>query len=183
MLEAAKIIGCGIIYFLVVYLLVIRREARPILPWTVCIAVQSISTVFFYKIVGVVKGFLPEEQYGSLGMVIPSAMLFAVNIAVIFIMFGPVMNKIQNKNTTAVANEEEFRVAPLASVMSRNEPQPAAAGGISPDITIAFIRKMIAEGRKEEALKYLKMLAYCGKDEQSRKEAANMITELKATEN
>ena len=179
--EILKIIGCGVIYFLIVYLFVIRREAQPVIPWTVCILTQVTSTVFFQRAVSLFKTFLPEDRFGSLGMVIPSAILCVGNFAVIFLMFGKYMSKLEEKNSERHEAPDNIRVAPLPSVMplgteNKNDAESDA------DITIDYIEKMIAEGRKDEAMKYLKMIAYYGKDEQSRSEALSLIASLTGPE-
>ena len=179
-MQLLQILACGVIYFLIIYLFVIRREARPIIPWVVCILTQVVSIVFFYDVVALFKSFLPEEQYGSLGMVIPSALLCAVNLTVIFIMFGRVMDNINKKDAEPVRKEEKIRIAPLPSVVNQNAVREEKNDSES-DITIPFIEKMIAEGRKDEALKYLKMLAYYSKDEQTKKEASELIAKLNTT--
>lgn len=181
MIEVLQIVACGVIYFLVVYLFVIRREARPILPWTVCIATQVVSTVFFQDAKEwVMENVFPPEEYGNLGMVIPSALLLVVNLTVIFIMFGNVMTKIKSKDIETATVEEEFTITPLPSVMSENVGVKAEEKSEEDD-TLAFIEKMISEGRRDEAVKYLKMLAYYGKDEASRAEASKLLDQLNVT--
>ena len=170
-----QIIACGIIYFLVVYLFVIRREARPIVPWSVCITSQVVCAVFFYNIVDFVKGFLPEERFGSLGMVIPSALMCTWNLLLIYIMFGRYMKPPKDDEPERASVNEKFRVAPLPVINAGGEASEAGEDG---GVTIAFIEDMIADGRRDEAVKYLKMLAYYGKDDQSRAEAKRMMAEL-----
>lgn len=181
MVQTLKILGCGVVYFLVVYLFVIRRESRPILPWIVCILAQVIGTVFFFDIKEWFLTFLPAEQYGSLAMVIPSAVLCFGNLALIFFMFGKVLNNINEKNAEVVETRQDFRIAPLPPSFSAGAENVSASDGET-DITIDFIRKMIADGRREEALKYLKMFAYYGKDDASRAEAKKLIDELNTAE-
>ncbi len=178
MLEFAQIIACGLVYFLVVYWFVIRREARPILPWAVCIIVQVVCFVFFQDIMAFGKSVLP----GQLGMVLPSAFICVGNILLIIAMFGPVLTMLENKHKVEEREEKEFFVAPIPKALNNNAAQlNDSKNGGEGDITIDFIKKMIAEGRKDEALKYLKMLAYYSKDEQTRAEAAKLITELNST--
>ena len=174
MIQLAKILGCGIVYFLVVYLFVIRREARPIIPWAVCIISQVVCFVFFQDIMAYCKSVLPDP----FGMVLPSATICFGNLALIITMFGPVLDRIKEKSEGPEQEETEFRVAPLPNAMKQNAEQIAGKQNDDDEDSLAFIQKMIAEGRKDEALKYLKMLAYYGKDEQSRAEAAKMIAEL-----
>ena len=143
----------------------------------VCILTQVISIVFFYDVVALFKSFLPENKYGSLGMVIPSALLCIVNLSVIFIMFGRVMDNINKKDSEPVRKEEKIRIAPLPSTADRNAEREEKSSSES-DITIPFIEKMISEGRRDEALKYLKMLAYYSKDDQTKQEASQLIEKL-----
>ncbi len=189
MIEFLKIVGCGIVYFLVVYLFVIRRESGPIIPWSVCIASQVVGTVLFMDIKEYVMAhILPPERFGNLGMVIPSACLCFGNAALIFVMFGIVLPKITAKKSSFSGNtkREEIRVAPLSSVIGTGAESVGARNSQESDedadITIDFIRTMISQGRSEEARKYLKMLAYYGKDDATRKEAKELIAELGAAE-
>ncbi len=186
MIEVIKILGCGVVYFLVVYLFIIRREARPIIPWSVCIASQVVCATLFDRIKGLARMLLPEAEFGSLSMVVSSAFLCLGNLILIFIMFGPVMNSIMGKNReNTQRKDEEIVVAPLSSVINMNPGQTAAGGApeaAGDDITLDFIEMMIREGRRDEALRYLKMLAYYGKDEQSRSGALKMIDELTRAE-
>ncbi len=179
MLQAIKIIGCGAVYFLVVYLLVIRRQARPILPWTLCILSQVCCAVFFYDMVDISKRLFPPESYGYLGTALPSAILCFGNLLLIFHLFGSVMDRLEEKDAAADEEESDFRVVPLPTDITLNESLTVTAEEeAAPDITMDFIEKMIGEGRRDEALKYLKMLAYYGKDEQTRMDASLKMAEL-----
>lgn len=178
-----KIIGCGAVYFLTIYLFVIRRQVRPILPWSVCILSQVLCSVFFYDMVDISKQIFPAETYGYLGTALPSGILFFGNMILIFVMFGPVIDRLQRKEEGKTAEESDFRVVPLPSDITLN---PDLTADVSeektPDVTMEFIENMINEGRKDEALKFLKMLAYYGKDEQTRMDASLKMAELNRME-
>ncbi len=178
-MEILKIVACGVVYFLVVYLLVIRREARPIIPWAVCIASQVICSVFFYNLVDFFKRILPEEEYGNLGMVIPSGILCFGNLILIFVMFGIFMNSKQEKNTDLSKKAESFTAAPLANVLDMDsEKNESSVFSGKADVTMEYIRRMLADGRRDEAMKYLRMLAYYGKDEQAKAEAVRLMATI-----
>ncbi len=176
MISWIKVILCGIIYFLVVYLFIIRREARPIVPWTVCIISQVICAVFFYNLKDYCSAVLPAP----FGMVVPSAILCFGNIGLILLMFGHVMT-VMAKKTAEPVKREEIRVAPITvAPMTANRQKPAAEDDGDAAITISYIRKMIADGRRDEAYKFLKMLAFYGGDEQTRAEASELLAQLEA---
>ena len=175
MLEFAQIVACGLLYFLVVYWFVIRRDARPIIPWAVCIITQVVCFVFFQEIMAFGKSVLP----GQLGMVLPSAVICFGNILLIIAMFGPVLDYMENKNKVEEHEEKEFFVAPIPKAINGGDEQiNVEKNNEDGDISIAYIEKMFAEGRKDEGLKYLKMLAYYSSDEKTRAEAAKMLAEL-----
>lgn len=184
-MTAIKIIACGAVYFLVVFLLVIRRQARPALPWAVCIMSQVLCAVFFYDMTDFFKALFPPETFGYLGTGLPSGILCFGNLILIFVMFGPVMDRLSQKDEEDLpeADENDFRVVPLPTDITLNPSLAASAQEDSaPDVTMEFIEKMIADGRREEALKYLKMLAYYGKDEQTRMDASLKMAELNRVE-
>ena len=184
MIDVVKILACGVVYFLGVYLVMIRRESQPVTPWLVCISAQVLCSVFFDRLKGFFNGIFSQMGIGNenLGMVVASAILFFGNMILIFIMFGVFMSKKKAESNDIARRQEEFRVAPVNILATPVPDGQTAKSEVKTDITLDFIKKMIADGRTEEAKKYLKMLAYYGKDEQAKLEASALLANLTRTE-
>lgn len=197
-----------VVYVLVVYLIAVRMQGQKPLPWLLLILVQAASIYHFKTLcrhISQIDFFTHLSETGIRAMT--SGILVAVNIFLILLMNFIFCPRESKKN-----NSEEFKftaedIPPIryntekpstinwdeAKTTTREEIPNITASESSHTTnsdgdkheleTLDSIHKLINDGKKEEAIKYLRMAVMFGKDPAFTQKAKNLLEEIQAQEN
>ncbi len=187
-----KFFALVFVYFLIIYLVAIRRKNQSLLVWLFLILQQAASLYYFqtfYSHLRLIPFFAPFSD--TVCTAVTAGFLVLINSFVIllvnFVMQKKERASVEHINAevrvedipiTTSAREE---TPPLSGInFSREEPpvQPRQVFDEDEKKIFASINDLIEKGQKEEAVKYLRMVAYFGTNEQSMNQAKQMLNEL-----
>lgn len=192
------------VYFLIVYLIAIRRKGQKLLPWLFLILAQAASVSYFNLLCSYAKGIPLISMYSeTIIMAIVGGALAAVNLLLILLVNLAFIQKGGNEAAQAdfhidvsdipEINHSEVTAAtnpaPQNPILAEKDvPFPFSTGQTSvgtaadeEDIFIS-IQGLIEEGQTEEATKYLRMVLMFEKNTEAIQKAERMLAEIQLRE-
>lgn len=190
--DIIKFLALVFVYFLIIYLVAIRRKNQSLPVWLFLILLQASSVYYFqmfYSCMRLIPFLTPFSD--TVCIAVTAGFLVLLNSFVIlfvnFFMRKKERASVEHINaevrvenipiTTGVKEE----TTPLSGInFSREEPpvQPTQVFDEDEKKIFASINDLIEKGQKEEAVKYLRMVAYFGTNEQAMNQAKQMLNEL-----
>ncbi len=180
------VIALGAVYYLIVYLAV-RRGGRPIIPWMVSVLAQVVSAVFYLPLSRRIADFLAPLA-PTAGYVVAALILIALNYVIIVLSFKYLKPKRPNFEDME-AEMQDFELKPIETVPSSEfirKVENATSSVVEEDTkddrnnekVMEEIDGMIASGSMDDAVRYLKMVAYYGSNEELSNRAKEKLAEL-----
>ena len=201
--NATYYLALMIVYFLIVYLTAVRRNGQRVLPWLLLIIVQTASVYFFRPLR---LRFLGVSLFAGASLTLvtcaTAAVLLVLNFLIILLInrvFAPEdalaeddFNLDADDITVGDKDGEEleFRLPVNLSKPAwepiGNDAALTVAERISEEMNtdqlLETVQMRIDAGETEEAIKYLRMVAFFEKDGEAVQKAKAMLAELQKQE-
>lgn len=200
--DLVKFAAYVLVYFLIIYMTAIRRGGQPLLPWILLIVVQALSVFYFETVFLFIRQlpFLMQQtnQFCQIVTIVILALLNFLLIILVNLLFErknaiseeqefwvdvdevPIMSMDfeKNKKSSQNSDAEEFQVdIPLSPVE-----EPPDDLNIDDETVLEKIQELIEGGNREDAIRYLRMVVYFGKNETIMEQAKQMLTEVQEQE-
>lgn len=191
-----------LVYFLIIYMTAIRRGGQPLLPWILLILVQAVSAFYFETIFLFIRQlpfFMQQtNRFCQIVTIVGLALLNFLLIILVNLLFErknviseerefsvdvdevPIMPLDFEKETKPLQNSgtEEFQVdIPLSPIG-----EPPDDLNIDDETVLEKIQELIDSGNREDAIRYLRMVVYFGKNVSIVEQAKQMLTEVQEQE-
>lgn len=205
MKELMNLMALAIVYFLIVYITIIRHRGQKALPWVFLILVQTISVSYFEVLSGYI-GSIPFLSGQSIIVpnVVTVLVLLIINIGVILITnllffkkenkdvaeidfsvdmehIAPVREEKSSNNTSREINLEDGPILAVSSPVAsqqENAKNTQVHDDMSEESIFQTIEELVEAGHTEDAIKYLRMVAFFGKTPDAIDKAKKLLADL-----
>lgn len=182
-----------LVYFLLVYLLPVRRGRQPLLLWLFLILVQAAS-VFYFRTLCSYAYHIPflAEFTDDIRQYIVVGILIVMNLILIFLLNLAFHKKVDNDATDSSEVEMDIDNLQLNFTQEPVQHQDDSSNVLftpetlsSPNVDeVEFfdsIQTMINSGQTDEATKYLRMVAFFGTNKSLMDRAEKMLHSIEKT--